>query len=77
VTPGGRLDAASGARQFIVGTGGAPLYRFTTSREAHSEVRSRAAHGVSQLTLGEGTYAWSFVPVEVDTFTDAGSGACH
>lgn len=76
-TPGGTRDAARGVRQFIVGTGGAPLYSFSASRVAHSVVRSSSSHGVLRLTLGKGEYAWSFLPVAGATFTDTGRGTCH
>jgi hypothetical protein len=36
--PDGRLDPAHGIREFVVGTGGSPLYEFP-SAHANSEVR--------------------------------------
>jgi hypothetical protein len=73
--PNGRPDPTRGLRQFIVGTGGAPLYEFATVR-ANSEVRA-AVWGVAVFTLSPGAYQWEFVPVDGATFTDAGSGTCH
>jgi len=33
--------------------------------------------GVLKLTLGDGGYIWQFIPVQGQSFTDAGSGTCH
>jgi hypothetical protein len=74
-TPDGALDAAGGIREFVVGTGGAPLYPFIRAPR-NSEARG-LAHGVLKLTLRPGAYDWAFVPVAGSTFTDAGSGTCH
>lgn len=73
--PDGRPDPVRGIREFIVGTGGAPLYEFATVR-ANSEVRG-AAWGVASFTLTGGAYRWEFVPVDGTTFRDAGSESCH
>lgn len=72
--PDGNPDEG-GLRQFIVGTGGAQMW--TPSEVApNSEVRS-ATRGVLKFTLGEGTYAWQFIPVAGQTFTDSGTGTCR
>ena len=73
--PDGRLDPARGIRQFIVGTGGAPLYEFHTIRP-NSEVRA-AAWGVTRFSLSDREYEWQFVPVDGGSFQDSGSAACH
>jgi hypothetical protein len=73
--PDGRFDPARGIREFVVGTGGAPLYEFPNVRP-NSEVRA-AVWGVAAFTLGPGGYQWEFVPVEGQTFHDSGSGSCH
>jgi len=73
--PNGRFDSARGIREFIVGTGGAPLYKFPMIH-ANSEVRA-AEWGVAVFTLNGGGYSWEFVPVEGGTFRDAGSANCH
>lgn len=75
-TPDGRLDAESGVREFVVGTGGRSLYGFRRI-EPNSEVRSDTTYGVLLLTLHERGYDWRFVPIPGATFTDAGSGTCH
>jgi hypothetical protein len=73
--PDGRPDYSLGIREFVVGTGGAPLYD-VTRLAANSEVVGRA-HGVLRLTLKPGKYEWEFLPAAGNTFRDFGSGACH
>ena len=75
-TPDGAADPARGIRQFVVGTGGASLYNFTTI-VANSEARDNTTHGVLRLSLGPGGYDWEFIPVAGGTFRDSGSGSCH
>lgn len=64
-----------GIREFVVGTGGAPLRPFEQTA-ANSLVRSSIAHGVLRLTLRESSYDWQFVSVD-GSFTDAGTASCH
>jgi hypothetical protein len=45
-------------------------------RAPNSEALGNAP-GVLQLTLGDGTYSWKFVPIPGKTFTDSGSDVCH
>lgn len=73
--PDGRYDPGHGIREFVVGTGGAPLYEFPNVRP-NSEVRG-AAWGVTAFTLGPNGYQWEFVPVDGQTFRDSGSASCH
>jgi hypothetical protein len=75
-TAAGVADSSRGIREFVVGTGGAGLYHFTTPI-ANTEAYSTSAHGVLKLTLGPGTYAWEFIPVAGDTYHDSGTGVCH
>lgn len=75
-TPTGEPDAARGIRQFVVGTGGASHYSFGAAKP-NSEVRNATAFGVLKLTLAPTGYAWQFVPVPGQTFTDSGTGTCH
>ena len=70
----GRPDPR-GMRQFVVGTGGYPLYGRARS-QANSEVFHSDAWGVLKLTLKSSSYAWEFVPVAGQSFRDSGSGAC-
>jgi chitodextrinase len=65
-----------GIREFVVGTGGASHYTFTTPI-ANSEVRDNTSYGVLKLTLHTTSYDWQFVPVAGATFTDTGTTTCH
>jgi hypothetical protein len=67
--------AASGVRQFVVGTGGAVLRGFG-SIAPNSLVRWNGSHGILELTLGPASYRWRFVPVAGFTFQDTGSSPC-
>jgi hypothetical protein len=77
--PNGVVDHDHGVRQFIVGTGGAPLSRFRKDgkRPPHSRVRSNKTHGVLKLTLESGRYGWEFLPTRKGVFRDEGVGVCH
>lgn len=72
----GDRDLESGIRQFIVGTGGAPL-RDVDEVHPNSEARSSDAFGVLKLTLATESYAWEFVPIVGQEYTDHGTGECH
>ena len=74
--PNGNLDTAKGMREFVVGTGGAPLSAFNTNA-ANSEVRNSSTFGVLKLTLHSTSYDWQFIPIAGQTFTDSGTQACH
>lgn len=76
-TATGAADPATGIREFVAGTGGASHYNNFGTPLPNSEVRNGTAWGVLELTLETGTYSWRFIPVAGQTFTDAGSGACH
>jgi acid phosphatase type 7 len=71
--PNGRLDAARGMRQFVVGTGGVPLYDFRAT-QPNSEVRLKT-HGVMKLTLFADRYDWEFLAVS--GAGDSGTTMCH
>jgi hypothetical protein len=75
-TPAGASSAATGIREFVVGTGGASLRSFGAVK-ANSQVRNSSSHGVLKLTLSDGGYSWQFVPIAGKTFTDSGSDGCH
>ena len=75
-TSTGSLDPDRGIREFVVGTGGSPLYQFVTIR-ANSEVRDNTSHGVLRLTLHTDRYEWAFMPVGGGPARDPGEGACH
>jgi acid phosphatase type 7 len=71
----GRPDEERGIRHFVVGSGGAPFHPFKRT-QPNSEVRVHA-YGVLKMELFEDRYTWEFVPIEGETFTEAGEGACH
>jgi len=60
---------SGGMREFVVGTGGAGGGYAWTAALFH--------FGVLKLTLGEGQYAWEFIPVPGDALTDKGSASCN
>jgi hypothetical protein len=72
--PGGSRSL-KGLRQFVVGTGGAPLRAFGEV-ERHSAFRDDSTHGVLRMVLRAGRYDWQFIAVD-GTIADAGSGRCH
>ena len=72
----GQADPANGIRAFVVGTGGANHTSFPVTAP-NSEVRNSTTYGVLKLTLHSTSYDWEFVPVAGQSFTDAGSYACH
>jgi acid phosphatase type 7 len=80
--PDGTRDSG-GIREFVVGTGGAPPENaMTTPRVANSVVDSEkspgvTAYGVLRLRLSAGSYAWKFLPVAGERFTDSGTRQCH
>jgi hypothetical protein len=67
--------SARGIRQFTVGTGGYPLYDRGRT-QANSEVFENRTFGVLKLTLKSGGYDWAFIPIDGQTFRDAGSASC-
>ena len=71
--PDGFPDPVRGIRQFIAGTGGAPLYDVVAVK-ANSEVVVRS-FGVLKLTLEQDSYRWEFIPVSGSG--DFGTGTCH
>lgn len=75
-TPDGQYDKDRGIREFVVGTGGAVLYRRGTLRR-NSEAFNNIALGVLKLTLLPKGYRWEFIPVAGKTWSDSGEGICH
>jgi hypothetical protein len=67
---------ADGLVEFVVGTGGRPLYAFATPLVT-SAARDNSTQGVLKLTLRSDGYNWEFVPVSATGFSDAGSAACR
>jgi hypothetical protein len=74
--PDGRVDEATGIRQFVAGTGGRSHYPLPSALPG-SQVRNDDTFGVLELTLRSASYSWRFIPVRGRFFTDAGSGRCH
>ena len=72
--PDGKADP-NGVRQFVAGTGGAPLYGIGTIKP-NSEVRNNIAHGVLKLALHPKSYDWEFIPVFGQSFRDRGTARC-
>jgi hypothetical protein len=65
----------NGARQFVVGTGGAKLYEFGPARP-NSEARNATDQDVLKFKLHPQGHDWEFVPVPGGKFRDGGSGKC-
>lgn len=68
-------DRERGFRQFIAGTGGAPLYRPAT-RAPNSEVIVES-WGVLKFRLSPVAYDWEFVNATTGIAADRGTAACH
>ena len=73
--PSGRADS-HGIREFLVGTGGAPLSKSFKSIQPNSQVRNAKTFGVLKLKLRPGSYDFKFIPVAGSSFQDSGSGSC-
>jgi len=68
--------STTGVREFVVGTGGYNLIPLLAS-QPNSEVRNGDTFGVLKLTLFTNSYAWQFLPIAGQSFTDQGTGQCH
>jgi hypothetical protein len=70
------VPVTNGVREFVVGTGGAPLEGFGEPRP-NSEARSKH-YGVLAMELrDDDTYSWAFVGDEAGGVFDQGSDVCH
>ncbi len=74
--PSGKANLARGIRNFVVGTGGAPLLPMR-AKTPNLQVRQNSAHGVLKFSLYPTWYKWEFIPVAGKTFRDSGSNNCH
>src|SRR6266542_4431824 len=74
--PDRTADPAYGIRLIIAGTGGNG-HTGSDNVSPNSEVRNSDTYGVVKLWLYPDSYAWKFVPIAGQTFTDSGSTACH
>ena len=68
------LSVADGIREFVVGTGGAPLRWFW--RPPYESRARILRHGVLHLTLREDGYSWEFIDVDGRT-ADPGLAKCR
>jgi acid phosphatase type 7 len=75
-TPAGRADRRFGIREFVVGTGGAPLHPFTR-RPPNTQIQDNTTWGVLRLDLGRASYRWRFLAAAGGTLHDSGRAACH
>ena len=73
--PKGKPDPEHGIREFVVGTGGAGVYRFKKVAK-NSEVRQWQSYGVIKFTLHPDSYDWEFVTAKGEPFEDKGSAQC-
>ena len=71
---GAAATSGKGIRQFVVGTGGARLFGFW--KPPYRSSARVLEHGVLQLSLGQGSYAWRFVDVD-GRVRDAGEARCR
>ena len=73
--PAYEADRERGIRQFIAGTGGAPLYR-PVARFPNSEAIVEA-WGVLKFRLSPTAYEWEFVDANSRAIADRGVANCH
>ena len=66
----------SGVREFVVGTGGAPLRDFPQSI-GRSAFRDAKHHGVITMTLTPTGYDWAFLRTPNGAVVDSGSSPCQ
>jgi hypothetical protein len=71
-----RFAPIDGIRSFVVGTGGRSHYP-VVRRLPLSRTVNWTTFGVLRLTLSAGGYAWRFLPVAGERYTDAGTGTCR
>lgn len=75
--PNGRSDAPAGIREYIVGTGGAPLYGFGPTAP-NSVFRMNRSYGVLRMTLRDVGWDSVFVEAVTEAQIDLSAGnLCH
>ena len=74
-TPSGAVDFDRGIREFVAGTGGAPIRGFQGTKP-NSDIRAAVSPGVLKLTLHPNGYDWAFVST-TGIFSDSGTASCH
>ena len=70
----GEVDEEGGMVQFVVGTGGIPLYDAGT--DGYAAYVADRYYGVLELKLGPGAYSWRFVSSDGEVL-DEGSRRCN
>jgi hypothetical protein len=73
--PDGLPNPTSGIREFVVGTGGAPLYPFMGI--APNSAQRISTYGVLKLTLRSTDFDWDFIQAGTEAILDHGTAACH
>jgi acid phosphatase type 7 len=73
--PDGLPNPTGGIREFVVGSGGAPLYQFVGV--APNSVQRISTYGVLKLTLRNVDYDWEFIEAGTEATLDRGTGMCH
>ena len=73
--PDGAPDPRFGLRQFIVGTGGAPMTQ--PVRRVQNSETIVLSFGLLRLTLEAQSYRWDFLSVDGGAIRDSGTGSCH
>src|SRR5437867_2905512 len=74
--PQGLPEPGRGIREFIVGTGGAPSYRFVANKpNRQRQITNRYA--VIRFTLLADSYQWSLLEAPNGGVLDSGTGTCH
>jgi acid phosphatase type 7 len=73
--PDGAPNPTAGIREFVVGSGGAPLYSATAI--AANSMQRISTYGVLKLTLRNADYDWEFIEAGTEAILDRGTAACH
>jgi hypothetical protein len=73
--PDGLPNPTQGIREFVVGTGGAPLYPFVGT--APNSVQRISTYGVLKLTMRNADYDWDFIQAGTEAILDHGTATCH
>ncbi len=76
MNPSGGYDSTNGVRELIAGTGGIGGGSETNLFPLH-EAGNGSTFGVLKLWLYDDSYAWKFVPIAGQTYTDSGTTPCH
>lgn len=79
LTPTGVPDPVNGIRSWVAGMGGRSHYNFSTPI-ANTEAYNTSTFGVLKLSLssdGSDSYAWEFIPVAGQSYSDSGTASCH